>query len=53
MYQDMHQGTKSAVVIGLKRIDGQVGGLLRIVEEDRHCLGVLTQIHHTIGRMTR
>ncbi len=28
----------------LKRISGQVEGLLRMVEEDRYCVDVLTQI---------
>ena len=28
----------------LRRIEGQVGGLLRMVEEDRYCIDVLTQI---------
>ena len=40
----MHRGTKSAVATRLKRIDGQVGGILRMVEEDRYCVDVLTQI---------
>ena len=30
---------------GCKRIEGQVGGLLRMVEEDRYCVDVLTQIN--------
>jgi len=29
----------------LKRIEGQVGGLLRMVDEDRYCVEVLTQIN--------
>jgi CsoR family transcriptional regulator, copper-sensing transcriptional repressor len=28
----------------LRRIEGQVGGLERMVEEDRYCIDVLTQI---------
>lgn len=40
----MREGTKQAVTGRLKRIAGQVGGLLRMVEEDRYCVDVLTQI---------
>jgi len=40
----MHQGTKRAVAARLKRIEGQVGGLSRMVEADRYCVDVLTQI---------
>lgn len=29
----------------LKRIEGQVGGLTRMIEEDRYCVDILTQIH--------
>lgn len=40
----MHDGTKIKVVARLKRIEGQVRGLLRMVEEDRYCVDILTQI---------
>jgi len=40
----MHGATREAVATRLKRIEGQVGGLLRMVEEDRYCVDVLTQI---------
>ncbi len=41
----MHDATKTAVVARLKRIEGQVGGLLRMVDEDRYCVDLLTQIN--------
>jgi len=41
----MHDATRAAVVSRLKRIEGQVGGLLRMVDEDRYCVDVLTQIN--------
>jgi DNA-binding FrmR family transcriptional regulator len=41
----MHDATRTAVVSRLKRIEGQVGGLLRMVDEDRYCVDVLTQIN--------
>lgn len=40
----MHDATKKSVATRLKRIEGQVGGLLRMVEDDRYCVDVLTQI---------
>lgn len=40
----MHDATKQAVAIRLKRIEGQVRGVLRMVEQDRYCVDVLTQI---------
>ncbi len=40
----MHDTTKTAVMTRLKRIEGQVGGLQRMVAEDRYCVDLLTQI---------
>jgi CsoR family transcriptional regulator, copper-sensing transcriptional repressor len=40
----MHDTTKTAVITRLKRIEGQVGGLQRMVVEDRYCVDLLTQI---------
>jgi len=35
---------KEAVINRLKRIEGQVRGIQRMVEEDRYCIDVLVQI---------
>ncbi len=35
---------KQAVVNRLKRIEGQVRGIQRMVEEDRYCIDILVQI---------
>jgi DNA-binding FrmR family transcriptional regulator len=40
----MHDATKQAVALRLKRIEGQVRGVLRMVEQDRYSVDVLTQI---------
>ena len=40
----MQIDTKPAVLKRLKRIEGQVRGLARMVEEDRYCIDVVTQI---------
>ena len=41
----MHEVTQRSVSSRLKRIEGQVGGLLRMVEEHRYCVDVLIQIN--------
>jgi DNA-binding FrmR family transcriptional regulator len=40
----MDDATKRSVTTGLKRIEGQVRGLLRMIEQDRYCVDVLTQV---------
>jgi len=40
----MQNETKSAVLKRLSRIEGQVRGLGRMVDEDRYCIDVVTQI---------
>jgi DNA-binding FrmR family transcriptional regulator len=40
----MHDATKQSVAARLKRIEGQVRGVLRMVEHDRYCVDVLTQV---------
>jgi DNA-binding FrmR family transcriptional regulator len=40
----MHGQAKSAVLKRLQRIEGQVRGLTRMVEEDRYCIDIVTQI---------
>ena len=40
----MQNDTKIAIQKRLKRIEGQVRGLSRMVEEDRYCIDVITQI---------
>ena len=40
----MQQEAKAAVLKRFKRIEGQVGGLSRMVEDDRYCIDIVTQI---------
>jgi DNA-binding FrmR family transcriptional regulator len=40
----MEKATKANCVKRLNRIEGQVRGLARMVEEDRYCIDVITQI---------
>lgn len=41
----MHNATRQTVLARLRRIEGQVRGLVRMVEDDRYCVEVLTQIN--------
>ena len=40
----MRETTRKAAAARLRRIEGQVRGLLRMVEDDRYCVDTLTQI---------
>jgi DNA-binding FrmR family transcriptional regulator len=40
----MHDATKRTVTARLRRIEGQVRGVLRMVEDNRYCVDLLTQI---------
>jgi CsoR family transcriptional regulator, copper-sensing transcriptional repressor len=39
-----YAGNKGAVLKRLRRVEGQVRGLQRMVEEDTYCIDVLTQV---------
>jgi CsoR family transcriptional regulator, copper-sensing transcriptional repressor len=39
-----YAGNKEAVQRRLRRIEGQVRGLQRMVEEDRYCINILEQV---------
>ena len=39
-----YTATKDQLLKRLRRIQGQVGGIERMVEDDRYCIDVLTQI---------
>ena len=40
-------------IVALKRIEGQVRGLQKMIEEERYCVDILTQLHSVIGAMKR
>ncbi|AGK57633.1 hypothetical protein HYPDE_29793 [Hyphomicrobium denitrificans 1NES1] len=40
----MHKQMKAACLKRLNRIEGQVRGLAKMVEDDRYCIDVVTQI---------
>lgn len=37
----------------LKKIEGQVRGIERMIEEKRYCVDIITQIHSIIGALYR
>ena len=39
-----YSATKDQLLARLRRIEGQVGGIQRMVTEDRYCIDILTQI---------
>ena len=44
MVSRMKDETKRGCADRLKRVEGQVRGIARMIEEDRYCIDVLTQI---------
>ena len=40
-----YAGDKEDLLLRLRRMEGQVRGLQRMVEEDRYCLDIVTQIN--------
>ncbi len=42
---------KKALTNRLKRIEGQVRGINRMIEEDKYCIDILTQIAATRGAL--
>jgi len=40
----LHHGNKDAYLKRLRRIEGQIRGLQRMVEEENYCIDILTQV---------
>ncbi|HZM57022.1 MAG TPA: metal-sensitive transcriptional regulator [Acidimicrobiales bacterium] len=49
--QPGYSGDKEAVLKRLRRIEGQVRGLERMVDEDRYCIDVLAQVSAATGAL--
>jgi DNA-binding FrmR family transcriptional regulator len=43
-HQHGYAGDKDAILARLKRVEGQVRGIARMVDEDTYCIDVLTQV---------
>jgi CsoR family transcriptional regulator, copper-sensing transcriptional repressor len=46
---DSYHQDKARILARLRRMEGQVRGLQRMVEEDRYCVDILTQISSLIA----
>ncbi len=49
----MRQGVKTSCAQRLNRIEGQVRGVARMIEQDRYCIDVLTQIQAVTAALKR
>ena len=49
----MQTDVKNACVARLRRIEGQVRGLTRMVEDDRYCIDVITQVQAVRAALKR
>ena len=45
--------TKAGCLAHLKRIEGQVRGIARMIDDDRYCIDVITQIQAVRSAITR
>ena len=44
MFQVMNHNSKTSTLKRLSRIEGQVRGIAKMVDEDRYCIDIVTQI---------
>src|SRR5262245_45962842 len=51
--QAMNDSTKAGCIRRLNRIEGQVRGLSRMVEEDRYCIDIVTQLSAVRAALSR
>lgn len=49
----VHSTTHEENLIALRRIEGQVKGLQKMIEEKKYCIDIATQIHACIGALSR
>ena len=49
----MERDAKSKLLNRLNRIEGQVRGIVRMVEDDRYCIDVLTQVQAVRAALVR
>jgi DNA-binding FrmR family transcriptional regulator len=48
-----YQANKQELLTRLRRVEGQVRGVARMVEDDQYCVDVLTQIQAAIAGLER
>lgn len=40
-------------LVALRRIEGQIRGIQRMIEDKRYCVDILTQLHSIVGAILR
>jgi len=45
--------THAEQVVFLKRIEGQIRGIQRMIEDKRYCIDILVQLHSIVGAILR
>jgi DNA-binding FrmR family transcriptional regulator len=53
MFQPMQNDTKKSCLSRLNRVEGQVRGLANMVEGDRYCIDVVTQVQAIIAALKK
>lgn len=48
-----HKTTHTANLIALRRIEGQVKGIQKMIEERKYCIDIVNQIHASINALYR
>jgi DNA-binding FrmR family transcriptional regulator len=49
----MQQDTKKSCVARLKRVEGQVRGLVKMIEDDRYCIDVVNQVQAVMAALKK
>lgn len=49
----MQPTTHKEQLVFLKRIEGQIRGIQKMIEENRYCVDILTQLHSIVGAILR
>lgn len=45
--------THEEQIVSLRRIEGQIRGIQKMIEEKRYCIDILTQLHSIVGAILR
>ena len=49
----MQEETKKTVLSRLGRIEGQVGGLSKMIEDDRYCIDIVNQVQAVMAALKK
>ncbi|MFC1808062.1 metal-sensitive transcriptional regulator [Candidatus Omnitrophota bacterium] len=45
--------THDGEIVSLKRIEGQIRGIQKMIDDKRYCVDILTQLHSIVGAILR